>query len=134
MVAVDLVILTKGGIVLIKRLNPPFQGYWALPGGFVEYGEKVEDAARREAMEETGLEVSLIKLIGVYSDPDRDPRGHVISIAFLAKAIGGRLKASTDAKEVKVFKKPPSNLAFDHSKILKDALRMLEKGGIDLSG
>ena len=128
-VAVDILIIdpqTKK-FVLVKRLNPPFKDHWALPGGFVEYGERVEEAAIREAKEETGLDVELKELIGVYSDPDRDPRGHVISIAFLAFPKGGSLKASTDAKEVEFFSKIPSKMAFDHEKIVKDGLKKFKK-------
>ncbi len=125
LLAVDVVIRRKDGrVVLIKRLNPPFKDQYAIPGGFVEYGETVERAAEREAEEETGLKVGNLNLIGVYSDPKRDPRGHVISIAFLTDEIGGTLKASTDAKEVAAFKEIPSTLAFDHSRILTDAMRL----------
>ena len=85
LLAADAVILFQGGIVLIKRENPPYQGCFALPGGFVEIGETVESAAQREAKEETGLEIELIGLVGIYSDPKRDPRGHIVSAAFLAR-------------------------------------------------
>jgi 8-oxo-dGTP diphosphatase len=125
LLAVDVVIRRKDGtVVLIKRLNPPFKDQYAIPGGFVEYGETVERAAEREAEEETGLKIGNLNLIGVYSDPERDPRGHVISVAFLAEEIGGTLKASTDAKEVVAFKEIPTTLAFDHSRILADAMRL----------
>jgi len=118
---VDIIIDLDGGIVLIERKNEPFGGHWALPGGFVEYGEKVEDAAVREAREETGLQVELSELVGVYSEPGRDPRGHTVSVCFSAKKIGGELSADTDASDVKVFNEVPwNNLAFDHDKILKD--------------
>lgn len=121
---VDIIIEINDGVVLVKRKNNPYKGQWAIPGGFVEYGEKVEDAARREAEEETGLKVSLEKLLGVYSEPGRDPRGHVVSVCFSAEKIGGSLRASSDAADVKVFKDIPwSNLAFDHDKILKEHLR-----------
>ncbi|RLF22743.1 MAG: NUDIX hydrolase [Thermoprotei archaeon] len=130
LVTVDVVILTPQGIVLIKRRNEPFKGYWALPGGFVEYGEKVEDAAIREAREETGLDVELKGLVGVYSDPSRDPRGHVISIAFLAVPRGGELRPSTDAGEVNVFNRLPNRIAFDHRRIIQDALRTACEKGI----
>ncbi|EHR78149.1 NUDIX hydrolase [Thermococcus litoralis DSM 5473] len=123
---VDLVILHKDGIVLIKRRNEPYKGYWALPGGFVEYGERVEDAAIREAKEETGLDVELLDLIGVYSDPKRDPRGHTVTIAFLAKG-KGTLKGGDDASEARVFKLDEVKdlkLAFDHGKIIEDAFRV----------
>ncbi|MEM1874937.1 MAG: NUDIX hydrolase, partial [Candidatus Hadarchaeales archaeon] len=93
--AVDAVIKAKNGIVLVRRKNPPFRGKWALPGGFVKYGEKVEEALTREVKEETGLEVEIEKLLGVYSDPSRDPRGHVVSICFLAKVVSGKMRAGS---------------------------------------
>ncbi len=118
---VDIIIEVDDGIVLVERKNEPYEGYWAIPGGFVEYGEKVEDAARREAEEETSLEVELKDLVGVYSEPGRDPRGHVVSICYSAEKTGGELRADTDAADVKVFKEVPwNNFAFDHDKILKD--------------
>ena len=119
---VDMIIEAEEGVVLVKRKNDPYAGRWAIPGGFVEYGETVEDAARREAEEETGLQISLKGIVGIYSEPGRDPRGHVVSICYLAETEGGELRASTDAADVKVFKEIPwNNLAFDHDKILKDA-------------
>jgi len=108
------------GIVLIERKNPPFG--LAIPGGFVDVGEKVEDALLREMKEETSLEVEIIKLLGVYSDPKRDPRFHTVSVVFICKAYGIP-KASSDAKEVKIYKLeeiPYDRLVFDHEKILKD--------------
>ena len=120
---VDVLIRRDDGYVFIKRKNEPYRGRWAIPGGLVEYGETVEQAAIREAKEETGLEVKLIRLVGVYSDPTRDPRGHYISIVYLAEAVSGELKAATDAEEAKVFKRKPERLAFDHSKIFEDAIR-----------
>ena len=130
-VAVDVVILSNHKVILVKRLNEPYKDHWALPGGFVEYGETVEHAAIREAKEETGLDVKLVALVGVYSNPKRDPRGHVISITFLGTVVGGKLKASTDAKEVKAFNidKIPEKLAFDHAIILKDSLNTARKLG-----
>ncbi|WP_457742346.1 NUDIX domain-containing protein [Thermococcus sp.] len=121
---VDGVILYNNGVVLIKRKHEPFKDFYALPGGFVEYGETLEEALKREMKEETGLEVRILRLVGVYSKPDRDPRGHTISIAFLCLG-EGELKAGDDAKEVHIFpideaEKLP--LAFDHAKILHDAL------------
>lgn len=106
-------------IVLIERLNEPHG--WAIPGGFVDYGESVETAARREAQEETGLAVSLIEQFQAYSDPQRDPRKHTLSIVFIAKATGDP-KAADDAKDLSVFEswKIPSNLCFDHDQILQD--------------
>ena len=127
LLTVDIIIKRRDGtIVLIKRLNPPFKDCYAIPGGFVEYGETVEQAAKREAEEETGLRIGNLKLVGVYSDPNRDPRGHVVSVAFLADELGGKLKASTDAKEVEVFNEIPAELAFDHTRIVGDALRIVK--------
>jgi 8-oxo-dGTP diphosphatase len=118
---VDVVIPSGRGIVLIRRASDPFEGQWALPGGFVEIGETVEAAATREAAEETGLAVELARLVGVYSDPERDPRGHNVSVAFLARVIGGDLIAATDAAEVAVLDPDSVELAFDHRRIVADA-------------
>ncbi len=120
--AVDIVIeYPDGDIILIKRKYEPFKGCWAIPGGSVETGETVEEAARREAKEETGLDVKLTSIGGVYSDPDRDPRGHVVSIVYRAEPLGGYLKADTDAAEViRTNNIDNLQLAFDHRKILLD--------------
>ncbi len=121
---VDIIIKKDNNIVLIKRLNDPYKDHWALPGGFVEYGEMVEHAAIREAEEETGLKVELDELIGVYSDPNRDPRGHVITVPFNAHIVEGNLKSDSDAKDAKyvnIDDLKDTDLAFDHEKILKDA-------------
>ncbi len=126
---VDAVILCdNNSIILIKRKNSPYEGFWALPGGFVEYGETVEAAVLREVNEETGLEIDLNEISGVYSDPNRDPRGHVITICFTAMKTRGNLKPNTDAIEVNCFKLGDIfklNLAFDHKKIIIDALNHL---------
>jgi 8-oxo-dGTP diphosphatase len=119
---VDVVIPADGGVVLIRRGTEPFEGQWALPGGFVEVGETVEEAAAREAAEETGLAVEVARLVGVYSEPERDPRGHNVSVAFLARVLGGELSAATDASEVSVLDPSTVELAFDHRKIVDDAL------------
>ncbi|WP_457622744.1 NUDIX domain-containing protein [Persephonella sp.] len=108
------------GIVLIERKNPPYG--LAIPGGFVDVGESVEDALIREMKEETDLDVEILGLLGVYSDPARDPRFHTVSVTFICKAYG-EPKAQSDAKEVKIFKLeeiPFDKLVFDHAKILKD--------------
>ncbi len=119
---VDAIIPYQGKIVLIKRRNEPFKGYYALPGGIVEYGERVEDAVLREVEEETGLKGKIHKLVGVYSDPNRDPRGHYVSICFIVLPIGGELKAGSDAKEIGLFSIDSlPKLAFDHEKMIRDA-------------
>lgn len=118
---VDVVIPSGEDVVLIRRASDPFEGRWALPGGFVEVGETVEAAAAREAAEETGLAVELAGLVGVYSEPDRDPRGHNVSVAFLARVVGGDLVAATDAAEVDVLDPDSVELAFDHRSIIADA-------------
>ena len=121
---VDAVIVKDGKIVLIKRKEEPFQGQYALPGGFVEYGETVEAALRREVLEETGLVVEVTSLVGIYSDPRRDPRGHVVTAAFAALIVSGALASGSDAAEAtfwEITNLPP--LAFDHAKIIQDALR-----------
>jgi len=127
LLAVDAVIFFQEGIVLIRRDNPPFAGCYALPGGFVEVGETVEAAVVREAREETGLIIELQGLVGVYSDPARDPRGHVVSVAFLARG-RGELLAGSDARSAHVFPlhSLPS-MAFDHDKIISDALSLAER-------
>lgn len=123
--AVDIIITHEDKVLLIKRRNPPFAGMWALPGGMVEYGETVEDAAKREALEETGIKVSNLTLVGVYSDPSRDPRGHVVSICFKAEVCGEtkpKPEPRADVVEaIWVEKPPPEGLAFDHSKMLRDS-------------
>ncbi len=130
LLAVDTVVFFHGGIVLIRRDNPPYEGCYALPGGFVEVGEMVEDAARREAKEETGLDIDLLCLVGVYSDPGRDPRGHVVSICYLAQGHGD-LVSGSDARSAEVFNPdslPP--LAFDHDKIIRDALAIAREKSV----
>jgi len=97
--AVDCIILIDGKVLLIHRRNPPHG--WALPGGFVEYGETVEDAVRREMKEETGLDLADLRQFRVYSDPARDPRGHVVSVVFAARGIG-KPEAGDDAKRYRL--------------------------------
>jgi ADP-ribose pyrophosphatase YjhB (NUDIX family) len=116
---VDLIIEYNEGIILIKRKNPP-EG-WALPGGFVDYGETLEAAAVREAKEETGLNVELLRQFHAYSDPKRDPRHHTITIVFIARAKGKAI-AGDDAKEIGISNKNtlPDQIAFDHRDIIND--------------
>jgi 8-oxo-dGTP diphosphatase len=125
---VDAIIeLGGGGIVLIRRKNPP--PGWALPGGFIDYGESAEEAVVREALEETGLEIALVELFHVYSDPRRDPRRHTLAIVFIASA-GGTPRAADDASAVGVFREGelPAPLAFDHARILADYFRYRRTG------
>jgi len=127
LLTVDAVILyKKDKLILIRRKNPPFKGFDALPGGFVDVGETVEDACVREALEETNINVKIKKLIGVYSDPDRDPRGHTVTIAYLCEPLTNKEKpkAQDDAAALKIVplsKVPSLKLAFDHMEILKDS-------------
>ncbi|MCP2605267.1 NUDIX hydrolase [Candidatus Aminicenantes bacterium AH-873-B07] len=109
----------KEGIILIERKNPPFG--WALPGGFVDYGESLEQAAIREAKEETSLDIKLIEQFHTYSEPNRDPRFHTISTVFIAQA-SGKPMAKDDAKNIGIFTNQEINfpLAFDHARILRD--------------
>jgi len=123
-VTVDAIIELPDGIVIIKRSNPPFG--WALPGGFVDYGESLEDAVIREAKEETGLDLIQLKQLHTYSDPERDPRFHTIGTVFVAKA-KGTPKAGDDAADIKVIKVSQIEkleFAFDHKKIITDYLKL----------
>ncbi|MCQ6253876.1 NUDIX hydrolase [Methanocaldococcus sp.] len=123
-VAVDGIVEKDNKILLIRRKNNPFKNCFALPGGFVECGETVENAIVREVYEETGLITKVKSLLGVYSSPDRDPRGHVISIVFILNIMRGELKAGDDAKEAKFFDiNNLPKLAFDHKKIIEDYMR-----------
>ena len=116
---VDVIIEFEKGVLLIKRKNPPYG--WAIPGGFVDVGETVEDAAIREAREETSLDITLKRQFHTYSDPKRDPRHHTISTVFIAKATGTP-KAADDATEIDIFTSEnlPESIAFDHKHILQD--------------
>ena len=121
---VDAVVLEDNQVLLVKRKHPPFQDMWALPGGFVEYGETTEEAVNRELQEETRLTMNITRLVGVYSDPQRDPRGHTISVVYQGVINAGVPCAGDDAAEVNFFKVDSlPDLAFDHVQILKDVLR-----------
>ncbi|HLJ42847.1 MAG TPA: NUDIX hydrolase [Candidatus Binataceae bacterium] len=126
-IAADVIAEIGSHIVLIERRNFPFG--WALPGGFVDVGERVEDAAVRELREETTLEVELRALLGVYSRPDRDPRGHTVTLVYVGRA-HGEPRAADDAKGIGLFApaEPPAPLAFDHAEILADYLRFIRTG------
>ncbi len=127
-VAADGIIIKDKKILLVRRGHDPYAGSWALPGGFVNYGERTEDAVVREVREETTLETVVDDLVGVYSDPRRDPRGHVISITYLLKNPIGEPHGSDDAKEARWWDidSLPS-LAFDHAKIIAEGLRLYKQ-------
>jgi ADP-ribose pyrophosphatase YjhB (NUDIX family) len=116
---VDIIIECEGGIVMVKRKNPPFG--WALPGGFVDYGESLESAAVREAQEETGLSIELLRQFHTYSSPDRDPRHHTITTVYIARA-EGEPQGGDDASEARLFSRTtlPAPIVFDHKQILND--------------
>mgnify|MGYP006290930965 FL=1 len=122
LVTVDIIIEVEHGIVLIERKNPPYG--WALPGGFVDYGESLERAAVREAEEETSLTITLQEQFHSYSAPDRDPRQHTVTTVFIATA-GGTPAAQDDAKHLGIFSRDdlPSDMAFDHGDILNHYFR-----------
>jgi len=125
---VDIIIEQGERIVLIMRRNEPQQ--WAIPGGFCDYGESLEEAAIREAREETGVEAELIEQFHTYSDPRRDSRQHNITTVYIARAIGGVMQAQDDAQDIGVFTEDdlPPQFAFDHDQILKDYFRYKKAG------
>lgn len=124
-----LVVNRQGEILLLKRNHPPFMKSWVLPGGHIEYGERVEMALKREVFEETGLRVKKIKLFGVYSDPRRDPRYHTISSVFVAQSYFGKLVGDRESTEQRFFplNKLPKKIGFDHRQIIKDFKRWNKK-------
>jgi 8-oxo-dGTP diphosphatase len=121
---VDAVVERDGKVLLVRRRNPPFEAMYALPGGFVEAGETVEQAVVREVREETGLQTSISRILGVYSDPARDPRGHTVSVIFEIGSKMGAPKGGDDATEAGFFpldRLPP--LAFDHDRVVADYIK-----------
>ena len=133
LLAADVIIELTGfpdrPIVLIERANPPYG--WAIPGGLVDLGEIVEQAAMREAQEEVGLDVRLIALLGIYSDPSRDSRGHTVTAVYVAEAAGTPV-AADDAKNCRLFglNELPELLAFDHAQVLNDYKKFRETGQV----
>jgi len=120
---VDAIWVHRGRVLLVRRAFPPFQGSWALPGGFVEGSETVEEAVQRELLEETGLRARPVRLVGVYSGPHRDPRGPVATVAFKMTGVYGAPAGGDDAREAEwVPLGQATGLAFDHDEILRDAL------------
>ena len=127
MLTADCVVLRNSEVLLIRRGNEPFRGCWALPGGFMEMDETIEHCAVRELQEETGLQVaeSDLRLIGVYSTPERDPRGRTVTAAYLVRLESGEPKAGDDAAEVRWWPLADlPSLAFDHAEIITDAQRL----------
>ena len=126
-VAADTIIRYQGGIVLIERKNEP--AGWAIPGGFVEIGESVEEAAVREAREETSLDVNLLEQFYVYSKPGRDPRFQTVTVVFIGTG-AGNLKGRDDARRAEVFGPDnlPDHIAFDHRQIINDYYRYVATG------
>jgi 8-oxo-dGTP diphosphatase len=120
-VMVDAVVIENEKLLLVTRKKDPFKGFLTFPGGKVDEGEKVEDAVKRELREETSLDIDPTDILGVYSDPSRDPRGHRISVTFIAKVISGEAKPSSDAESIEWLSvNEIKELGFDHNKILKD--------------
>ena len=127
--AVDVVVVEGNKILLVKRGQPPHKGEYALPGGFVEYGETVGAAAKREVQEETGIAIDLSAILGVYSDLERDPRGHTVSVVFVGKMVGGQLQGGDDAADAKWYDMNDlreEQLAFDHEMIVQDLRQWLK--------
>lgn len=123
-----MVVDSKARVLLIRRANPPFQGQYALPGGFVDVGESVEDGCRRELLEETGVKAGKLQRVGVYSDPQRDPRGHSVAVAFVTRVRSAKAEAGDDDAAVEwVGDWRTQDLAFDHKIIIADAMKLLSK-------
>jgi ADP-ribose pyrophosphatase YjhB (NUDIX family) len=129
---VDLILQRESKVLMIRRKNDPFKGQLALPGGFVNEGETAEDAMRREAMEETSLQVEPIEILGVYSDPKRDPRKHIMTVVFVGIAVGGSDRAGDDAESIEwidLASIEKQQVAFDHASILRDYKKWKTTGG-----
>jgi 8-oxo-dGTP diphosphatase len=123
-IATDALIVKSNKILLIKRKFEPYKNYYALPGGFVEYSETCENACKREVLEETNIKIKIKHLVGVYSNPDRDPRNHTISICYACSYLTGKLKSGDDATDVYWIdlEKLPKKIAFDHKIMIEDFL------------
>jgi 8-oxo-dGTP diphosphatase len=133
---VDVILERESKILMVKRKKDPYKDHLALPGGFVNEGETVEDAMKREAMEETSLEIHPIDILGVYSDPRRDPRKHIVTVVFVGIIVSGDLRASDDAASIEWIQlssidqlQQQKMLAFDHAQILQDYRQWKSSGG-----
>ena len=127
---VDVAVIDGERILLVKRSNEPYKNRWVLPGGFVEYDETVENAAAREVLEETGVQIRLESILGVYSDPERDPRGHTLTTVFIGRPVAGEPVGGDDAADafwVNLESLDSSILAFDHPLIVEDLKRWLKE-------
>ncbi|MEM5801367.1 MAG: NUDIX hydrolase [Candidatus Aenigmatarchaeota archaeon] len=130
MVASDVIVQNKGKILIEKRGSEPFKGLFCLPGGRWEEGERIEETAKREVKEEAGIDIEIKDILGVYSDPKRDPRGHTLTVVFIADAKSEEIKAGSDAAEVfwiEPEKLELDEMAFDHGRIIKDYIEWLDK-------
>ncbi len=127
---VDPVIVRGRDVLLQKRSFGTFRGFWVLPGGRVEKGEDTWKACVREAREETGLDVSIVRMIGFYDDPGRDPEKNAVSVAFLCSPLDGSLKKSSEATDIRWFplSSLPEKIGFDHARIISDARKLLRRG------
>lgn len=129
---VDVILQKDSNILLVKRKNEPFKDYFALPGGFVNDGESVEAAVKREAIEETSLEIEPIDILGVYSNPERDPRRHIVTIVFIGTIINGVAKPGDDSVEIEwlhLDEIKNKKIAFDHNQIISDYSQWRISGG-----
>ncbi|MFW9967517.1 MAG: NUDIX domain-containing protein [Candidatus Thorarchaeota archaeon] len=134
---VDVAVMDGERLLLVKRRNDPYKNRWVLPGGFVEYDETVEYAAAREVLEETGVQIRLESILGVYSDPERDPRGHTLTTVFIGRPVAGKPVGGDDAADafwVDIESLDTSKLAFDHSLIVEDLKRWLKENSTFWSG
>ena len=125
--ASDSVVIKGNKILLVKRVHEPYAGWWTLPGGIMDLGETIEQTAIREVKEETGIDVKIVSLVGIYSGTKRDPRGTTVDVVYMMKFVRMSGKPDSESSEVKFFpfNKLPKNIGFDHRQIIKDALKLL---------
>ena len=132
---VDVILERESKVLMVRRKKDPYKDHLALPGGFVNEGETVEEAMKREAMEETSLEVHPLDILGVYSDPQRDPRKHIVTVVFVGIIVSGDLRANDDAASIEwiqlgsIDQLQQQMLAFDHAQILRDYRQWKSSGG-----